>query len=158
MPSADMQPDGEIAVTAGHFGTTLRTTLAVQFLPWLETAFRYTNLTGLGPDGDDETFDRSFDIKLRLIDESESWPAIALGLQDFLGTGIYSGEYIVATKGVDAGGLGEFRVTGGLGWGRLAGENGIGNPFCRGPGSDRFCERERGPGQGGTVNFGHFFS
>src|SRR5690625_56460 len=159
LPSADMQPDGEISVTAGYFGTTLRSTLAVQFLPWLETAFRYTHLTGLPHDAyGGETFDRSFDVKLRLTDESEAWPAIAFGLQDFVGTGIYSGEYLVATKGLDAGELGEFRVSGGFGWGRLAGDGIINNPLCTAPGTDRFCDRKRGHGKGGTVNFGRFFS
>lgn len=156
MPTAEMQPDGEVALSGGHFGTTLRTTLTVQFLPWLELAFRYTKITDW-PSSRGEVFDRSFDAKLRLIEETETWPAISLGLQDFLGTGIYSGEYLAATKGFGAGELGEFRVTGGLGWGRFAGKNTIRNPLCSAPGSDRFCERKRGPGKGGTVNFGRFF-
>src|SRR5690606_3226459 len=155
LPSADFQPDGEIAVTGGYFGNTLRSTLTVQFLPWMEAAFRYTNLTDLEPDGSGETFDRSFDIKLRLIEETERWPAVALGLQDFLGTGIYSGEYIVATKGVDAGDMGEFRLTGGLGWGRFAGVSGIDSPFCSI--SNRFCDRDRRTATGGDVEIGRFF-
>ncbi|HLS18331.1 MAG TPA: YjbH domain-containing protein, partial [Paracoccaceae bacterium] len=154
MPTAEMQPDGEVALGAGYFGTTLRTTLSAQFLPWLEVAFRYTKVTDWGSAGD-EIFGRSFDAKLRLVEEGETWPAIVIGLQDFIGTGIYSGEYLAATKGFKAGELGEFRVTGGLGWGRFAGEHGFRNPFCTVPGGDEFCERSRRPGKG--LNFGRYF-
>jgi hypothetical protein len=58
---------------------------------------------------------------------------------------------------VDAGDLGEFRVTGGVGWGRFAGVNAVDNPLCSVPSSDVFCDRSGGAGTGGTVNFGRFF-
>ncbi|HLS19800.1 MAG TPA: YjbH domain-containing protein, partial [Paracoccaceae bacterium] len=64
MPTAEMQPDGEVALGASHFGTTFRTTLSAQFLPWLEVAFRYTKISDWGISGF-ERFDRSFDAKLR---------------------------------------------------------------------------------------------
>ncbi len=156
LPTADMQPDGELGVTVGYFGNTLRSTLSFQFLPWLETAFRYSQISEFGGKGRD-LFDRSFDAKIRLMQESERWPALAIGLQDFLGTGIYSGEYVVATKGVDAGELGEFRLSGGLGWGRFAGVNTVNNPFCTVPSTDTFCTRNNNFGKGGTVNIGRFF-
>lgn len=155
LPTADMQPDAEIGVTAGYFGSTLRNTVSFQFFPWLEAAFRYTSISNFARRED--LFDRSFDIKLRVVEESERWPAIAVGFQDFLGTGVYSGEYVVATKGIDAGEMGEFRLTGGAGWGRFAGENTVNNPLCTVPDSDRFCNRDRSARTGGDVNFGRFF-
>ena len=48
----------------------------------------------------------------------QGWrPAVAVGLQDFLGTGVYSGEYIVATRDITP----TVRASLGLGWGSLAG-------------------------------------
>ena len=60
-------------------------------------------------------FDRSFDVHYQIFDEKQYRPALAVGLRDFLGTGLYSGEYVVATKSVGP----KLRLTGGLGWGRL---------------------------------------
>jgi hypothetical protein len=154
MPSAEMQPDAQFSVTSGYFGGYLRNTISVQFLPGLETAFRYSVLEDM-LDGSQGTtlYDRSFDVKLRLIEESPDWPTVVIGLQDFLGTGVYSGEYLAATKNFLGGDL---KFTGGIGWGRFAGTNGIDNPLCRG--ANRFCDRTQSTGTGGTVEFGQFFS
>ena len=154
MPSAEMQPDAQFSVTSGYFGGYLRNTISVQFLPGLETAFRYSVLEDM-LDGSQGTtlYDRSFDVKLRLIEESPDWPTVVIGLQDFLGTGVYSGEYLAATTNVLDGDL---KFTGGIGWGRFAGTNGIDNPLCRG--ANRFCDRTQSNGTGGTVEFGQFFS
>ena len=113
MPTAEMQPDAQISITSGYFDGFLRTTLSAQALPWLEGAFRYSALELLGT-GDGDLYDQSFDLKLRLVGEGPSWPGVVVGLQDFLGTGVYGGEYLAATRRfLD----GDLRVTGGLGWG-----------------------------------------
>ena len=44
--------------------------------------------------------DKGFNIKLRLKEQGKL-PAIAIGLQDFAGTGIYSSEYIVGSYGIN---------------------------------------------------------
>ena len=74
--------------------------------------------TGAGPDDPDyDLFDRSFDLQFQLLKERGAWqPSLALGFRDFLGTGVYSGEYLVATQD----GRQDFTVTAGVGWGRLA--------------------------------------
>ncbi len=151
-PTAEMQPDGQLSFTSSFFGGYLRNTLSAQILPGVEAAFRYSVLDNLGGGGD-KLYDRSFDVKLRLIEESPAWPSVVLGLQDFLGTGIYGGEYFAATKGFLDGNL---KVTGGIGWGRFAGANSVDNPFCKA--SDRFCDREVDVDEGGKVDFGSFFS
>ena len=153
-PTADFQPDGQVSLTTSYFGGNLRTTLGAQFLPGIEGAFRYSAIDDFRADAS-TLFDRSFDIKFQLIEESDTWPSIAFGLQDFLGTGIYSGEYIVATKGFEFGSYGDFRVTGGIGWGRFASGSGVPNPFCELV--DRYCNRDADFGLGGSVNFGQFF-
>ena len=154
MPSAEMQPDAQFTITSSFFGGYLRNTIAVQILPGLETAFRYSVLEDMlaGP-GSTTLYDRSFDLKLRLIQEGPDWPTVVVGLQDFLGTGVYSGEYFAATKNFLGGDL---KLTGGVGWGRFAGTNGVDNPLCQN--NNRFCERSADVGVGGTVDAGQFFS
>ena len=78
-------------------------------------------------------------------------PAVALGFRDVLGTGVYSGEYLVATKTVAR----DFTLTGGIGWGRLASVGGVANPFCSA--SDSFCTRENDFGNGGKPTFDAMF-
>ncbi len=152
LPSAEMQPDAQITVTSSFFAGYLRNTISAQILPGLEAAFRYSVLDDMAGGGD-TLYDRSFDVKLRLIQESPQWPSVAIGFQDFLGTGIYSGEYFAATKNFLGGDL---KVTGGVGWGRFAGTNGVSNPLCHG--NNRFCDRDPSVGTGGKVDFGEFFS
>ncbi len=159
-PTADMQPDGQFSLTTGYFGGQLRNTLSVQILPGVEGAFRYSTIRGFfrnrgGRDSGRTLFDRSFDIKLRILEESSRWPALAIGLQDFLGTGIYSSEYIVATKGITTEKYGSFRISSGIGWGRFADQNVIDNPLAA---IDRFSSRGGDFGEGGNVNFGQYFS
>ena len=158
-PTADMQPDGQIALTSSYFGGFLRNTLAVQLFPGVEGTFRYSVLEdALGTRTNPRTlFDRSFDIKLKLVNESDKWPAVAIGLQDFLGTGVYTSEYIVSTKGFDAGDFGHFRVSAGLGWGRFADRSNIPNPL-RGL-SNTFGRRvgETGLASTGVPTFGQYF-
>jgi hypothetical protein len=125
MPTAEMQPDAQFNITSSYFGGFLRNTISTQILPGVEAAFRYSVLEDMLPGGE-TLYDRSFDIKLRLIEESPQWPSVVVGLQDFLGTGVYSGEYFAGTKNFLGGDL---KFTGGIGWGRFAGTNGVDNPL-----------------------------
>ncbi|SEK69931.1 Exopolysaccharide biosynthesis protein YbjH [Roseovarius nanhaiticus] len=124
MPTSEMAPDGQLSTTVSAYGMgsnlSTRTTLTFQVLPKLSASFRYSAIGGLVPipgrPAFDTLYDRSFDIKYRLFNETRYRPAVSIGLRDFIGTGIYSGEYIVATKSVLDDKL---RFSGGLGWGRL---------------------------------------
>ncbi|MBS8225354.1 YjbH domain-containing protein [Vannielia litorea] len=117
MPSAEVLKDAEIVASTTAIGGQLRNTFTFQIAPRLTGSFRYSRIEGYYTDGEDLS-DRSFDLKFQLVEEQEGkwWPAVAIGLQDFLGTGIYSGEYIVATKSVSP----RLRFSAGLGWGGLA--------------------------------------
>ncbi|RKF12411.1 YjbH domain-containing protein [Roseovarius spongiae] len=124
MPTAEMAPEGQLSTTVSAYGLgrnnqTTRTTLTFQVLPRLSASFRYSGIGGLvstpGRPAFTTLYDRSFDLRYRVLDETRWRPAVAVGLRDFIGTGIYSGEYIVATKS-----LGDrLRFSGGVGWGRL---------------------------------------
>ncbi|MEM8698431.1 MAG: YjbH domain-containing protein, partial [Pseudomonadota bacterium] len=154
MPSAEVQPDAQITVTTSFFSGFLRNQISAAVLPGVEAAFRYSALGDLGTvPGQNTLFDRSFDIKVQLVEESANWPALAIGLQDFLGTGIFAGEYIVATKTfLD----GDLKLTGGIGWGRFASVGAFDNPLTEI--SDRFNDRTGAGNTGGNVNFGEYFS
>ena len=49
---------------------------------------------------------------------------MAIGIRDLVGTGVWGSEYVVASKEV-----GNFDVTLGMGWGRLAGKGDFENPY-----------------------------
>lgn len=133
MPSARMAPDGQLSMTADAFRGTQRYALGFQVLPWLEGSFRYSRIEDrraeIGPD-----YDRSFGLKMRLFQEGEWMPELSLGIRDLVGTGIYSQEYLVATKSIWT-----LELTGGIGWGRLAADDAIRNPL--GLISDSFYNR-----------------
>ena len=124
LPSARASEDAEVAITVARSGPTTRTSFTFQVFPRVSGTFRYSIVEDFSGPGRD-LFDRSFDARFTLIDGRNGFPDVAIGLQDFLGTGVFAGEYIVATGTVAPG----LEVTGGIGWGRLGSFNGFGNPL-----------------------------
>jgi hypothetical protein len=122
MPTARMTRDAELGMTFALLPEARRTVLAFQIQPWLQGALRYS---GIGDQGGFtqksgySLWDRSFDLRARLLREGAQVPEITLGVQDIIGTGVMSGEYVVATKSVGA----DIEVTAGLGWGRYGAAN-----------------------------------
>ena len=151
LPTALMAPDAELAFGVSHAAGNTRVTTTFQILPRLSGSFRYAKQEGVL--GGEDNFDRSFDLRWQVRPESRRFPAVAVGLNDFVGTGRYSGEYVVATKTLTP----RFRGTIGIGWGRLAGADAIPNPF--GLLSDRFDTRptERRGEEGGGIEFDRIF-
>ena len=125
MPTAESAEDAELAFTLGHFAGGTRGTLSFQMTPRLSGSFRYARINDWVTETGENTYDRSFDLRYRLLDDGPWYPAIAVGLQDFIGTGIYSGEYVVATKQLNP----RVAVTTGLGWGRYGSYDGFTNPL-----------------------------
>ncbi len=149
MPSARMADDGQFGITAGALSNTQRYDFWFQILPWLAGDFRYAHIGHFSPSG--PLYDRSLGMKLRFFQETEYWPEVSLGIRDLLGTGLYGSEYLVASKR-----FGDFDVTTGLGWGRLAESGALPNPF--GAIFKSFNVRNEGNfGLGGTVAFSTFF-
>ena len=126
MPTASTMRDGDISLSTGYSRKTFRSVATFQITPRLSGVFRYNILQNLDqPTGDSARYDRSFDVKYRFLDETRYRPAMAFGLRDFGGTGVYSSEYLVATKHLRS----NLTITGGLGWGRLGSYNNFGNPL-----------------------------
>ena len=152
MPSAEMTSDGMLAISEGYFKGGLRTTVTSQILPNVSASFRYA---GHGVNGDEAlghgNWDRSFDVRWQFVKESETSPSLAMGLNDFIGTGRYSGEYIFAMKNI-----GPVKITGGLGFGRLATHGVVFNPLTSL--HNGFETRaDRGVGKGGTTHYAQWF-
>jgi len=135
MPSGEALPDGQTVIGVSHFGGQTRTSFSFQFSPRITATFRYIGIRDFNDLGFEIYRDRSFDVRYLLAKEGRFRPSVTVGLQDFAGTGIYAGEYVAATKNFDRvlSLPGKFKVTAGLGWGRLGSSGAIGSPF----GSDR---------------------
>ncbi|NOX73838.1 MAG: YjbH domain-containing protein [Alphaproteobacteria bacterium] len=152
MPSAESAPDAQLTTTIGSFAGTFRNTLSFQMTPRLSGSYRYTVLANWNTGGFTTYFDRSFDIHYKMLDETRYFPAVAVGLRDLIGTGLYSGEYIVATKSLTP----NLKVTGGIGWGRLGSSGSFSNPLSAILGSG-FDTRSAGFGLGGVPGIGNWF-
>lgn len=153
MPVAHRNADGELASFASYFGGQARMGLTFQFSKRLSATFRYSIIEfgRLNP-GNLTLYDRSFSLHYRMADEGDLRPAIAVGLNDILGTGVYSGEYLVATKTFSP----RLRGTLGIGWGRLGGVGEFANPL--GILSDRLNTRPPVSfGLGGMLEAGQWF-
>jgi Exopolysaccharide biosynthesis protein YbjH/Capsule biosynthesis GfcC len=122
----------------------------------LELAVRYSGLSntlyGAEIAGDQSYKDKSAEIKWRLLDESAWSPAVALGLRDPGGTGLFAGEYVVASKR-----WADWDFSLGLGWGYLGARGSWRNPL--GLLAKRFDARGAADvGNGGTAHWGVLFS
>ena len=152
MPSARMAPDGELSLSTSFSKNLQRYNFGFQALPYLEFDFRYSILHAFPLDPTiSQYYDRSFGLGLRLFREGEYSPAVVLGIRDLVGTGIYSAEYLAATKRL----FENFDVTLGLGWGRFAGADSFTNPLRYL--SQSFGTRNTSFGNGGTFNLGTYF-
>lgn len=113
MRNARFSEDGQLAVGIGRLNGTQNFSTTWQATPWLETTLRFSD-----HQDDSDGVDKAIDLKLRLFEEAKYRPAIAIGLQDMLGDGIYGGEYIVASKKIS-----HFDISMGFGFGSLAGRS-----------------------------------
>ena len=154
-PTARMASDGTLSFTANRVWPYERYTVGFQVMPWIEAGLRYTSvanrLYSSVPEfsGDQSFKDRGFDLKIRVLEEGRVHPAVAIGLRDFVGTGIFSGEYVVANKSI-----GPLDASIGVGWGNLGTRGHLRNPLC--VVSDSLCSRAAFEGQGGDFSQNYF--
>lgn len=127
-PTARMAPAGDVRLQISHVSPYTRGTVMMQPLDWFEVGFRYTDVTNrlYGPviAGTQTYKDKSIDFKVRLREETQIWPQVAVGLRDLGGTGLFSGEYLVASKR-----WGNWDASLGLGWGYVGARGNVKNPF-----------------------------
>jgi hypothetical protein len=163
VPSARMEPENTFTATYSRKDVADIYAIAYQPFPRLETSFRYIisfprnvpPVPGSFCDLDEaycrnQLKDRSFEVKLRLLNESEYLPQVSVGLRDILGTGVFNGEYLVGSKQ-----LGNLDLSVGVGWGRFSERAIMRNPLLEL--SDRFAVREASGGLGGQFSLRSYF-
>lgn len=127
-PSARTSGLGSIRVNASRTYPYTRMNVFMQPTEWLEFGFRYTDIAtalyGADIAGDQTYKDKSFDFKAVLTQETATAPQIAMGMRDIGGTGLFSSEYLVASKRYES-----FDWSLGLGWGNMASGGGLANPL-----------------------------
>tara|TARA_B100000989_G_scaffold299042_1_gene292427 strand:+ start:11098 stop:12933 length:1836 start_codon:yes stop_codon:yes gene_type:complete len=68
--------------------------------------------------------DKGFNVKFIYRPKLENLPNIAIGIDDFAGSGFFSREYLVTTQDYK-----DIKLTFGIGWGKLAAQNSFKNPL-----------------------------
>ena len=113
MPTARFHDESTTAITLYNGNPDKKFTLTLSPYNWLEASVFYTSIDNVpyGSGFDQDYKDKGFNTKFRLKKEGR-YPALAIGFNDFAGTGIYSSEYIVSSYAIDNI---DFHL--GLGWG-----------------------------------------
>lgn len=149
MPTARMAKEGEFSANYRDNDQYRRWSISMQPFEWFEATLRYTDTrtrrySGYENfSGDQSHKDKGMDFKFRLLTESTYLPQVSVGVRDLMGTGLFDGEYLVASKR-----YGPFDFTLGMGWGNIGQSGNISNPFCEY--SEAWCQRENGySGNGG---------
>lgn len=158
MPSARFYDEGVHGITIYDGTPDQKGTITASPYDWMEASFYYTNVQNRRYCPFDEydfckqdLKDKGFNLKLRLKEEGRL-PAIAIGLYDFAGTGLYSSEYVVGSYGIN-----NIDLHFGIGWGQLDGsKRKLNNPL--GYISDRFKTRSVDTGSGGNFDLKKYFT
>ena len=120
MPDARFNPDGTLQFGLSYAKPYLNFSAAATLLPWLETSLGVTQIAGVPGFATNQSGfgsgygsykDKTSGLKVRLLSEDVWRPAVALGVQDPIGTKLFPRQYLVATKN-----LGESQLT--LGYGK----------------------------------------
>jgi len=155
--SARLGPDGMFEAGYSRWDDYKRYYLTIQGLPWLEGTFRYTEVRNrlfspFASFSGSQTFkDRGADLSIRLLEEGKYKPALAVTLQDGLGTGQFSGEYLTANKRFY-----DLDFSLGMNWGYGTSGSNISNPLTYL--SSKLGSRTNDAQTGGKLNFETYFS
>ena len=131
-------------------------TLTVSPFDWLEASYFYYRPTDLIWEGNNKSgdyLDKGFNVKFILRSNNRNIPSLAVGLDDFAGTGLFTREYLVTSHV-----LKDIKFHYGIGWGKFAGENDFKNPLYKI--SERLTYRpanNANNGYGGTPSYDQWF-
>ena len=107
MPSAVVETDGTFSVGYSYDSPYGQLWVTSSILPFLQMTGRYVSISGIPGfssvpgeygSGYGRYKDKAVDGKLRLWQESDWMPSVAVGMTDLFGTELFKGQYIVATK------------------------------------------------------------
>ncbi|QJT78597.1 YjbH domain-containing protein [Kosakonia sp. MUSA4] len=155
-PTARMSREGELSFNYRDNNQYRFYSGSIQLFPWLETTLRYTDVrtrkySSVEAFSGNQTYkDKAFDVKLRLWQEGYWLPQVSLGARDIGGTGLFDGEYLVASKA-----WGPFDFSLGIGWGYLGTSGNIKNPLCSY--DEKYCTRDTSYKQAGSTDTSQMF-
>ena len=134
-PTARFHEAGSYGINAYNGSPDQKVTITSSPYDWLEASLFYSNIKENPIDCSFKTCrkDKGFNFKFRLKEEG-ILPALALGINDIGGTGLYNSEYLVASYGIN-----KLDMHFGIGWGSLNGVPKLKNPLTFL--SDSFNER-----------------
>ena len=158
IPNARVMDPGSLRITFSSSFPNEFTSVTASPFDWMEATYRYAEIKNqfYGParySGNQSWKDKGFDLKLRLLKESVSFPETSIGLRDIAGTGVFSSEYIAFTKS-----FGNLDLTTGLGWGILGLGGGLKNPLGGIRESFKTRNSYDDDFQGGSFNYKDWFS
>ena len=157
-PSARFRAEGSLLLQINETHPIRKYNVIFSPYDWFEGGFRYISIQNRYYSNDPEFSgtqsykDKNFELKVRLLKETNYLPQLALGLRDFAGTGLFSSEYLTSSKR-----FGNLDFTLGVGFGSLSSvDENIDNPF-----SFLKSEYEERPGVnttlGGDFNYKTWF-
>ncbi|MDA9876133.1 YjbH domain-containing protein [Gammaproteobacteria bacterium] len=157
MPSARFHEAGSLGLSWSSNDPYLRGSLIAYPFSWFEAAYGYTDINNAlysnvaSFSGSQSYKDKGFDVKIKLLNESQYLPSIAMGVRDLAGSGTFEGEYLALSKFYK-----NMDFTIGVGWGDLS-HGGYRNPLTKI--SDQFQKRTFVEGgQGGEFSAQRYFS
>ena len=158
IPNARFMEPGSMRFSFSSSYPNEFTGLTASPFEWLEASYRYAEVKNLlysqtpSYSGNQSLKDKGFDIKIRLLKETSSFPSLAVGLRDIAGTGRFSSEYLVASKNFNS-----LDFSAGIGWGLLGSEGSLSSPLALF--GDSFNTRGgKTGGEGGALNSSSWFT
>jgi membrane-associated phospholipid phosphatase len=107
MPNASVEKDGTFSLGYSYDSPYGMFWASSTILPFLQMTGRYASISGIPGftsvpgdygSGYGKYKDKVVDAKIRLWEESSWRPGVAFGTTDLMGTGLFKGQYLVATK------------------------------------------------------------
>ncbi len=125
LPSADTHNEQSVYLTFKRDSYSKLGTLTVTPFDWMEASYFYYRPDDLLWGKSKGLYlDKGFNVKFLYKPKSNKFPSIAVGLDDFAGTGMFTKEYFVTTYEFN-----NIKVTAGIGWGKFNGKNTFRNPL-----------------------------
>ena len=125
IPSAEIHDEQSIFFTFNRNNYVKLGTITVTPFDWMEASYFYYRPDDLlWGSAKGLYLDKGFNVKFSYKPNNLLLPRIALGLDDFAGTGQFTREYINTTYDFS-----NVKITSGIGWGKYVGDSEIRNPL-----------------------------
>lgn len=154
LPSAEVHSERSIFFTQKKSSYIKIGTITVTPFDWMEASYFYYRPDDLLWGSTKGLYlDKGFNVKFSYKPQSVLLPHLAIGLDDFAGTGQFTREYVAGTYNFN-----NIKATAGVGWGKYVGDSSIKNPLSIL--SDRFNIRSKNSeffSKGGNLSYDLWF-